>query len=263
MTASRSAQITPDGDSKPANFASISDRSYRSIARSACPPYLDPCLTLSNPIMTQKQINKLEMLETTHRFLDANTAVWSVIPMATIYKNQLAHVIDALKSSAQAQDAAQVFIGGNLQELKITIAEKMDILDDALEAYAEDTDHAELRALAENTKSDYLRLPNEDFETKVKNVIELLEAHVGEMADYGLTPDQIEDVQLSFSTYQDRRGVPRSYQVASRQATQGIEAGLKEASAVLDRLDRVMKRFKRSNTSFYNGYQASRLIVDG
>ncbi|MEQ9468956.1 MAG: hypothetical protein RLN88_16220 [Ekhidna sp.] len=212
--------------------------------------------------MTQEQINRTEMMETTQTYLDANTAVWSAIPIVTTYKNQLSQAIDGLKTAAQDQDAAQVFIGSNLQSLKITIAEKMDILDDILEAYADDTGNAELLAKASNSKRDYLRLTNEDLETKVKNVIDLLEANVADMADYGLTQDQIDDAKLSFSSYQDKRGKPRSYQVASRQATQSLKDLLSEGMDALQRLDKVMKRFKRSNSSFFNGYMAARTIVD-
>ncbi len=212
--------------------------------------------------MNQRQINKVEMMETTQTYLDANTAVWSTVPIITTYKNQLSQAIDGLKTAAQDQDAAQVFIGSNLQNLKITISEKMDILDDILEAYADDTDNAELLAKSANSKSDYLRQTNEDFETKVKNVIALLEENVADMADYGLTQDQIDDAKLSFGSYQDKRGKPRSYQVASRQATQSIEDLMGEASAAINKLDKVMKRFKRSNSSFYNGYQAARTVIN-
>jgi len=212
--------------------------------------------------MDQRQINKLEMMESTNKYLDSTTGVWSAIPIVTNYKIRLSTAIDALKSAAQEQEAAKVFIGGSLQDLKITIAEKMDILDDILEAYAEDTENAELQAQADNSKTDYIRLPNEDFESKVKNVISLLEANVSEMADYGLTQDQIEDAKISFSTYQDKRGIPRFYQVASKQATQTIEELMKEADDMLDKLDKVLKRFRRSDARFYVGYEAARTIVD-
>jgi hypothetical protein len=35
-----------------------------------------------------------------------------------------------------------------------------------------------------------------------------------------------------------------------------------EGDKALEKLDRVMKRFKRSNSTFFNGYQAARTIVD-
>ncbi len=212
--------------------------------------------------MNQKQINKLEMFQSTNEFLDDNTAVWSAIPVVSGYKNQLAQAIIDIRESAQSQEAAQVYIGGSLRHLKKQVADKMDILDDILEAYAEDIEDEELRVQAANSSTDYFRLPNEDFETKTKNVIALLETHTDGMADYGMTTGQIDDAKLTFSQYQDRRGKPRSYQIASKVATQSLDELFKAAGNYINRLDKVMKRFKRSNTRFYHGYQAARQVID-
>lgn len=212
--------------------------------------------------MNQKQINRLEMMRSTNTYLDATSGAWSAIPIASAYKTGLALVIDQIRTSASDQESAKVFIGTSLMTTKRLIAEKMDILDDVLEAYAEDTENSELLVKASNSKSDYLRLPNEDFETMTSNVIDLLEDHVDDMADYGLTQDQVDDVKLDFGAYQDMRGKPRSYQIASRSATQNIESLMDDGTKTLEKLDRVMKRFKRSNASFYSGYLSARTIVD-
>lgn len=211
--------------------------------------------------MNKRQIKKIEMMRSTNAYLDGTAATWNAIPIASTYKTALAQVIDQIRTSAGDQESAQVFIGSTLNEIKQRIAEKLDILDDVLEAYAEDTANAELMVQASNSKSDYLRLPNEDFETKASHVIDLLEGNVANMADYGLSQDQIEDVKLDFGTYQDKRGMPRSYKIASRSATQTIETLMDEGSQLLEKLDRVMKRFKRSNASFYTGYLSARTIV--
>lgn len=212
--------------------------------------------------MKQEQINRLEMMQATDAFLDANTAIWNPIPIIASYKTGLSQIIESIRSSAEDQEAAQVFIGSSLQQLKLRLAEKMDILDDALEAYADDTDNADLLSRSSNSRSDYLRLPHEDFETKTRNMIDLLESNVADMSDYGFTQDQIDDVKLSLNLFQNRRGKPRSYQIASRVATTDIEELMREATVVLDKIDRVMKRFKRTNSIFYNGYLAARTIIN-
>ncbi|MEP4095758.1 hypothetical protein [Reichenbachiella sp.] len=212
--------------------------------------------------MNQNQINQLEMFQSTDDYLNTYTAVWSVVPIASQYKTNLSQVIDAIRSSAQDQEAAQVFIGSSMQQMKHQIADKLDILDDVLEAYADDIEDAELLVKASNSKSDYLRLSYEDFEVKSKNTIDLLETHVEQMKDYGLSTDQIDDAKLSLGMYQDKRGKPRSYRIASRVATQSLKDQFSEGKMAITRLDRVMKRFKRSNASFYNGYLAARTVVN-
>ena len=95
----------------------------------------------------------------------------------------------------------------------------------------------------------------------MKNVIEIMEVHVEAMADYGMTQEMIEDVKLQFNEFEEKSGKPRTYQIASRIATQDLEGLFKDAITVTEKLDNVMKRFKRSNTSFYKGYLAARTVV--
>ncbi|WP_109831082.1 hypothetical protein [Reichenbachiella versicolor] len=201
------------------------------------------------------------MFEATNLYLDHNAAIWNAIPILTKYKTALNQVIEGIKQNALDQDSAQITIGGSIRELKQVIADKMDILDDSLEAYADDMNDSELLAQASNSKSDYFRLSHEEFETKTKNVIGLLEKNVDAMADYGMTVEQIEDVKTNFNSFQEKRGMPRAYQIASRIATQSLEELFEEGNKALTRLDKVMSRFRRSNVTFYIGYEAARHIV--
>ncbi|MFY0628444.1 MAG: hypothetical protein JXR07_19260 [Reichenbachiella sp.] len=169
--------------------------------------------------------------------------------------------IQGIQKASLKQESAQVFIGGSLRELKHQIAQKMDILDDILEAYAADTENAELLSKSANSVSDYFRLTNEDFEIKTKNVIDLLDSNLSTMSDYGMSADQIEEVKTSFALFQDKRGVPRSFQIQSRMATDDLASLFNEVNKMLNRLDNVLKRFKRSDPSFYTGYDSARHIV--
>jgi hypothetical protein len=127
---------------------------------------------------------------------------------------------------------------------------------------ADDTENAALLSAVSNSISDYYKLPNEVFEIKVKNVIKTMEAHIEAMADYGMTQEMIEDVKLQFNEFEEKSGKPRTYQIASRIATQDLEGLFKDAITVTEKLDKVMKRFKRSSASFYKGYLAARTVVD-
>lgn len=212
--------------------------------------------------MKQVQINRLEMFQDTNSYMDAQISIWSSIPIVGNYKTLLAEIIDKIKAAALLQNAAQVFIGKSLRQIKKDVSQKMDILDDNLEAYALDTDNPELLHQASNAASDYFKLANEDFEIKTINMLNLLTSQLENLAPYGVTAAQIEDAMQSFNEFSDKRGKPRAFQIASRVATQDIESLMSEGSNTLTRMDNVLKRFKRSNPSFYNGYLAARHIVN-
>lgn len=212
--------------------------------------------------MEASQLKELQMMEATNRFLDANVGVWSSVPIVATYKNQFSRIIDALKSSQKEEDVKPEPTDTVLQNLKITIAEKMDILDDVLEAYADDTKNGALLKQSENSKTDYIQLSDEAFEEKVQEVIALLEMHVNEMAAYGFNQDQIDDVKLSFNNYQDKLGKPRAYSDPLARPVHDTQSLLDEGLTSLEKLDGVIKRFKRSNNSFYQGYVEARELTN-
>ncbi len=203
------------------------------------------------------------MLATTRTYLDANTAVWSAVPMINTMKNQLDEVILKISEHQEAQEASRIFLGSNKTALKKAVAEKADILNDVLAAYAGVEGDAALENKADRSYSDLYKLANQEFMTVIRETIKLLEDNVEAMADYGMSADQISDLKNSFDDFLAIHGQPRLYRVASSQATQALEDLFSQASELLSsRLDRIMKRFKNADPNFYRGYLSARVVVD-
>ena len=211
--------------------------------------------------MDKDQIAKLEMLVATEDILNQYTSVWGSIPKISESKNTLSQWVMSIKDTALDQGSTEILMGKSLRGMKKDISEKLDMLDDILEAYAEDTSNQELIEQASNTMNDYFRLDNGAFEAKAKVVIGLLEAFLPHLADYGLTGDLLEDVKNSFGEFEVKLGKPRSYKIESRIASANLDAQFDEAMATVSRLDKLLKRFKRSNAAFYHAYEASRVVV--
>jgi len=208
-------------------------------------------------------MNRAEMLATTRTYLDANTAVWSAVPMINTMKNQLDEVILKISEHQEAQEASRIFLGSNKTALKKAVAEKADILNDVLAAYAGVEGDAALENKADRSYSDLYKLANQEFMTVIRETIKLLEDNVEAMADYGMSADQISDLKNSFDDFLAIHGQPRLYRVASSQATQALEDLFSQASELLSsRLDRIMKRFKNADPNFYRGYLSARVVVD-
>ena len=213
--------------------------------------------------MKQDQINRAEMLAATRAYLDANTDVWAPIPIISNFKSKLDELINQIVNHQEAKVASQVFLGSNKTDIKKKVAEKADILNDVLAAYASVEDNAPLEQKSNKSFSDLFRLRNQEFNAVIVETIQLLEDNVEAMTDYGITPYQIQDLKNIFDDFLAISGKPRQYKIASSQATQALEELFSEANVLLDKkLDRVMKRFKNSNSNFYKGYLSARVIVD-
>ncbi len=212
--------------------------------------------------MDQRQNHRSDMFNAVQHFMDANTDIWSGIPALVTFKNQFDEQLIQIRGHQDNQEAAKVYLGKNKITQKQFVSEKADILNDALGAYAAVEEKAELILKASKSFSDLYRRRNQDFITVITETITLLEEHMDGLADYGVTTDQITDLKNSFDRFLEINGQPRQYRIAERQATIGLSELFEQTATLLsDKMDKVMKRFKRANTTFYVGYQAARVIV--
>ncbi len=205
--------------------------------------------------MNNERISQMETLQTVKSYLETNKNLWEYVPIIVTYVDHLVEVIDSLNELTKNTNELPNLSGATLQQLRITIAEKMDILDDILESYAEDTQNEKLLSEADNSKSDYLRLTNDGFERKVTSVLKLLEAHLEEMKPYGISTEDIEHAKDTFHEYQERRARPFIPQDTSSSTYKSIDTTLAEGMNIVNNLSVVMVRFRSSHPSFYNAFQ--------
>lgn len=201
---------------------------------------------------------ELDMLEQTNNYLDDHIAIWINIPIVNQYKNKVHQLTLAVEKLLKNEP--RIHTGQNILHLKKQIADKMDILDDTLEAYADDIGDEELRQKANNHYSDYFRLTYDEFLNKVISMIDLMEENIDHMSDHGIVQDQIDDVKLNLDEYQLSLDKQPTYDLSTRLVSHSIEEYMEEASGYAEKLDKVMKRFKRSHVTFYNGYLAARTV---
>jgi len=214
--------------------------------------------------MNKNQINRKEMFDTVLSFLDTNSDKWSSIPKVGEFKNQFSVVVAQISDAQQAQQDAQVFIGKNKTQVKSIVAQKADILNDSVEAFALVTGNVELANKMAASYTELNRMRNADFVPAIKAIIGATEDNLEVLQpEYGVTTEQVDGLKSDFDEFLAISGQPRAYRVASVQATKDLEQLFDEAKDILDnRLDKVMSIFKRRDANFYNGYFAARIVVN-
>lgn len=214
--------------------------------------------------MKQNQMNRKHMIEAVVYFMDDKSALWQSIAKIGEVKNQLVQINLSIDTAAEQQQQAQVNAGKIKAELKRTISQKADIMNDLIEVYAQMTGNKTLEQSMAQSASDLYKLKNDDMMRQVKQIISEATKHQAELVDgYGLTAEQITDLQTDYDQFMELSGQPREYQIKSAVATQSIDELLSQASALLtDQLDNLMKIFKRRDPNFYAGYQKARMVVD-
>ncbi|WP_372647384.1 hypothetical protein [Draconibacterium sp.] len=214
--------------------------------------------------MNKNQINKKEMYDTVSSYLDSKSALWVSIPKVGEFKNEFTAVVAQIETVQYAQQEAQVFLGKTKTQIKSVVAQKADILNDTLEAFALVTGDEKLRLQMSTSYSALYKMRNADFAPAVQVIIAAAEANIEELTtEYGVARDQVEDLKTGLNEFLAINGQPRAYKVASVEATKSLELLFDEADEILDnKLDKIISLFKRRDPAFYNGYIAARVIVD-
>ena len=113
-------------------------------------------------------MNRKHMVEATLSFLDQNAATWQSVAKIGEVKNKLGEVNLAIDGAATNQQQAQVNVGKIKNELKRTIAEKADIINDMVEVFALMTGDQKLAQQMADSASDLFKLKNDDMMRRVK-----------------------------------------------------------------------------------------------
>lgn len=214
--------------------------------------------------MKQVQINRKHMLDATLGYLDLNADIWQSIAKIGQVKNQLSEKSLDIDTAAMQQEKTQVNVGKVKLALKRTMCDKADIVNDLLEVYAIMNGKDRLAEKMADSASDLFRMKNDDMLRRVKIIIDSALKHRDDLvAEYGLTEEQIADLQADYDRYLELNGQPREYIIKTGMATQNLEILFSEVNDLLcNHLDNLLKVFKRRNPAFYNGYLKARIVVD-
>lgn len=214
--------------------------------------------------MNKEQINRKEMHDSTLLFLDLHSEKWSPIPKVGEIKNELVRVNNDIEGIAKEQSDSQIFLGKNKTQLKNSIATKADILNDTLEVFATFAGNNALVQQMGDSAHALGRLRTEDFIRRVQLIVGKAKENMDALQnEYGVTEQQITDLQNDIDSFLDLNGMPRAYRVASVVATQDLKELFSEANNVLEnKLDKIMKIFKNRDSSFYKGYLAARSVIN-
>ncbi|WP_163326095.1 hypothetical protein [Draconibacterium mangrovi] len=214
--------------------------------------------------MKQIQIDRKHMLDDTLSYLDTHSALWNSIAKIGEVKNKLTELSVAIDTSAMQQELSKVTLGKIKAELKRTIANKADVLNDLVEVFARMNRNETLAAKMADSASDLYRMKYDDMQRRVKVIIDSAIQYQEELTrEYGLTAEQITGLQADYDRLNELSGQPREYQISSAVATQTLEELFTEVNNLLvNELDNLMKVFKRRDAAFYMGYEKARMVVN-
>lgn len=203
------------------------------------------------------------MFLNTQEALDSNNTLWSSIPVMLSTKNNFDELIQRISDVNEKTVLNSKAVTANKTASLNALIEKAVTLSGILQAYAAVTDNMKLAGKIALTKSDITKIRETDVEAVVTPVIDEARKELANLADYGLTEELIVEAETSLDDFKTQIGQPRVVRNQAFAAMTLMEELFDAANdLVKNTLDKLMIRFKFTNTEFYSGYERARTIVD-
>lgn len=213
--------------------------------------------------MNQNESKYYNMYVQVQRQMDAGIDKWTGVPAIVRQKNALDENIQLIKEKDQAQSGETMGVTATKNDLKYQVAQKAAIICGGLYAYASETGNLELEQASNYTANGLQRLSDNAFAQKVDAIMTLATEHMDDLADMGVTEDQITEVKTSLDDFREKIGMPRTLTINRSTASLELDELIKETTAILNnRLDRLMVRYKLTDIAFYEGYERARMLLD-
>ncbi len=214
--------------------------------------------------MTDRQNEKLNMLQTTLKFLRDHAEVYAGISAFVRGVDELENCIADTKLTVGQQSGVAV---------KGTTAQKGNAEDVLVQAcltvagslyvYAFEKKNTALMEKASINKNMLYRAHGNQTLTMAKNIAKEATKLATELADYGISNTDREALDAAIAGYEALIVSPRSAINERKQHTGNLAQLLAATDSVLyDKLDKLVTRFKETNPAFYNGYKNARSIND-
>jgi hypothetical protein len=212
--------------------------------------------------MNTKQTNRMAMFKTVAAYLDDHNTVWNgMAPMAT--------AVLAFKGKISAADTAveQQETPTGATDAKATARNDLeDVLFLACQALAvlgHTNNDLDLLAVAEVSRSDLDKLPDDELLTRANVIIAQANTRKPALLTLQVTEDNLTELGEKFQSFSELKGEPRTAAVERSAQTQSLESLMRDANTILrDQIDRMVDLFSRTNPNFVAGYKGARVVVD-
>jgi hypothetical protein len=227
--------------------------------------------------MTDRQENKLTMLETVSEYLnrEEHLPLWQPVAALGLALNRIDGAIATIRSLADIQRSARSGKAASKESLNDTMITVALAAIGPVAAYANAVGDLPMRERFSVTRTDLEMLRDNvrpaAIESLHEEASELLAEQTAtpppagepKLADCGLTTALLTAMQSAVAGFDAVKNAPRDAQITISQATDALELEFDKADEDVEwGLDKMMEPFRISQPDFYNGYQIARRIID-
>ena len=213
--------------------------------------------------MTDEQENKLSMGLAVQKVVNQNNGIWSGLPAFVTAFSDYEAIITDIQNNRVVQEMDTKGVTLDKGSAEAVLIEKTLVVSTGVYAYAVAVNNNTLKAKVNYSPSALRR----SRDTILRDICQLIHdeanAVILDLADYGILPADLTDLQNKIGAYNNAIAAPREAITDRSRATEELKEFFKLMDVVLnDRVDKLMEQFKKDNPKFHRQYFNARIIVD-
>lgn len=213
--------------------------------------------------MTDKQENKRSMYLAVQNVCNANNDIWNTMPAFVQAFTDFEALLGHIDTQRQIQEGKTTGITQNKQQEEDEMTQAAIEMAAAVYAYASRTGDNALRARVDYSPSSLRRSRDTALRDICQNIHDAASAIIADLADYGKTPADLDQLQQEINDYAAILANPREAIGTRATATARLVTLFREADDLLkNQLDKLMLTYQNTQATFHNKYKNARIIVD-
>ncbi len=210
--------------------------------------------------MIQYQKNKLSTFEAVHAYLEKNSSVFNNIEEFVNIQNAFTSKIQDI---AAKEDERMNATKGKTLDKNVTrksVTSIALVVAGALYAFGKKTNNVPLTEKANITISKLDGLRNAELAITLNSIKGLIVDNVQALIGYGLSQERLASFESKIDIYVAALKSKQSSDAQKTGANKILTNLFKEASVILDSIDKLAEGFREDNVQFYKGYKAARVF---
>lgn len=213
--------------------------------------------------MNSIQRNKLAMLMAVSAFFDRFKSELSILPALS---KAIEKFMAMMTEINEVHSIQQGLMQSNTQMKQKEEAEMIQAVVQtaaAMHVYAQVNNLPDLADKTRVSPSTLQKMPDVELKTACLHIYDQAKALDGQLTDYGITSEMIDQLKKEIDDFVALISSPRSAIVTRSQATARLKTLFSDITILLnDQIDQLMVLFKDAQPQVYHTYKAARIIVD-
>lgn len=211
--------------------------------------------------MTQNQENKLSMYLATLVMLEKNRSIWQDIPAIVQLVDNITKQVGLLQKAVKKQTEKRKGIALDKSSSRQAMADQAILVGGMVKAYANAVENYQLEESVNYSNTSFTNGKDTLAKEQAEIIWDKASEYATQLADYGLTQADLDDLDNIIEEYADLISSPRIGITDRKESTGSIRQLITQIDNLLKKqLDLLLVRYK--STAFYPTYQAARIIVD-